>query len=177
MTKIKISKKACAEFEGNYWNAFNNHLAMSNTDELSGIIRKAHLVYWYASEVTNGGHDQYFGNQSHFNHQEVQLALKDLGASEHAKILQEAVQINQEQERLFEKLIQLCGGGDQYFADYFSGNKAYSKEASLVKVERESLIMKLTDLDMKLNTIKPDLFDLLVALQKRHEKEMIEWVD
>ena len=42
------------------WNAFIDLIAIEDYGDLSPIQRKAHLVFWYESEVQNGGHGQYF---------------------------------------------------------------------------------------------------------------------
>ena len=45
------------------WNAYVDILAMERFSELSAEQRPAHLVFWYESEVQNGGHFQYFENR------------------------------------------------------------------------------------------------------------------
>ena len=45
------------------WNAFVNLLSLSDPDELSVVQRQAQLVFWYESEVQNGGYLQYFLNR------------------------------------------------------------------------------------------------------------------
>lgn len=99
MKKVQISGKACEDFEGNYWNAFNEHLAMSGLNDLTGIIRSAQLAYWYASEIANGGHGQYFCNKDYFNHDDVVKALKEISASRQADILVEAIGLNRQLEK------------------------------------------------------------------------------
>ncbi|MCP4977804.1 MAG: DMP19 family protein, partial [Maribacter sp.] len=94
--KVEISKKAVDEFEGNYWNQFNDYLANSDIDDLSGLLRKCYLIYWYASEVCNGGHGQYFDNQSKTDFNEVVEALKSFKAIEHSKLLKDAISIQPE---------------------------------------------------------------------------------
>lgn len=44
------------------WNAFVNLIATEAYDDLSDVQRIAHLIFWYDSEVCNGGHLQYFLN-------------------------------------------------------------------------------------------------------------------
>ena len=145
--KIKISKKAVEEFEYNYWNAFVYFLGNSEIDELSGLLRKCFLIYWYASEVSNGGHGQYFENQSDTDFNEVIDSLQSFGAIEHLEILKEAISIQPE--------------------DF----------DSLSDVEVDILGEQENKLDDRFYYAKPDLMDLLEAIQKKHEKEIIEWVD
>jgi hypothetical protein len=46
--------------------------------------RPAHLVFWYESEVQNGGHFQYFTNRSDHHIEETIQSLNALGAHDHA---------------------------------------------------------------------------------------------
>src|SRR5260370_42147470 len=45
------------------WNAYVRLLAGERHEDLSPEQRPAHLVFWYESEVKNGGHLSYFGNR------------------------------------------------------------------------------------------------------------------
>jgi hypothetical protein len=45
------------------WNAYVDLLAMECYSDLAPEQRPAHLVFWYNSEVLNGGHFQYFENR------------------------------------------------------------------------------------------------------------------
>ena len=48
------------------WNQFTDFLAMSDIDHLDSAQRPAYLVFWYDSEVQNGGHLQFFLNRGSF---------------------------------------------------------------------------------------------------------------
>ena len=61
------------------WNAFIDLIAMEEYDDLSKLQRKAHLVFWYDSEVQNEGHGQYFENRGLNRLSETVAALRDLG--------------------------------------------------------------------------------------------------
>lgn len=69
------------------WNVFVDILAMSEYGRLSNKQRPAHLVFWYYSEVENGGHMQYFENRGTERIAETVAALKLLGCSCHARVL------------------------------------------------------------------------------------------
>jgi hypothetical protein len=69
------------------WNEYIHLLAMSDYPDLSPIQQAAHLVFWYESEVQNGGHLQYFENQGVARVSEVVAALRQLGAKCQADIL------------------------------------------------------------------------------------------
>src|SRR6266446_587366 len=90
-TPKKVSRRDFAEFAGVRWNAMIELCGLSKIDSLSPIQRAAHLAYWYMSEVYNGGHFQYFVNQSVLNHSEVISALRAVGATEQASVLAKAV--------------------------------------------------------------------------------------
>ena len=146
--KTTISRKAVEEDPGQYWNAFNHALAMSQTENLDGVFRKCHLIYGYASEAWNGGHGQYFLNKESFDHKEVLRALKELGASEHAAILEAALEVM-----------------DDFMNESVDENK--SEEVSEI----------LDSLDQKLYLTKPELFDFLESIQRKYESELVTWVE
>jgi hypothetical protein len=145
MVKPVSLKKSAVEKESYLvWNAFIDLLATSDYQELNDIQQPAHLVFWYESEVQNGGHLQYFENQGTERLTETIAALKSLGALEQAEILAGAasqyVSTHQEQsddiadfvsEALkggfsdFDKRFQNCATTLQkHLADYLEGHKA-----------------------------------------------------
>jgi hypothetical protein len=69
------------------WNAFVDLLAMEQYETLSPLQRKAHLVFWYESEVQNGGHGQFLENRGATPIPETIAALDDLGLPEQAALL------------------------------------------------------------------------------------------
>ncbi|MGH9514229.1 MAG: DMP19 family protein [Terriglobales bacterium] len=72
------------------WNSFINLLAEYSYEELSAEQRPAHLVFWYESEVQNGGHLQYFENRGVEHLAETIAALGLVGASCQQQLLKEA---------------------------------------------------------------------------------------
>ena len=79
------------------WNAFVDLVAMESPDDLSEIQRHAHFVFTYYSEVENGGHLQYFENQS-IQHSDATAqalhaldGLEAIGAIEHRAVLAQAI--------------------------------------------------------------------------------------
>jgi hypothetical protein len=83
---IEVSKEAYACFERERWNALIDVISGASLDELTAVQRKAHLAWWYSSEVLNGGHDRYFGNNANLDHSEVIAALESSGALCQSKI-------------------------------------------------------------------------------------------
>src|SRR2546427_7474766 len=86
----KVSRRLLENKPYIVWNEFVNILAMSEYPRLSKKQRPAHLVFWYYSEVENGGHMQYFENRGTARVTETVAALELLGCSCHAKVLSRA---------------------------------------------------------------------------------------
>lgn len=72
------------------WNTFIDLLATEDYDSLAVEQRPAHLVFWYESEIENGGHLQYFENCGSERLSETIRALELLGAECQKNILAEA---------------------------------------------------------------------------------------
>ena len=73
------------------WNAYVNLLAMERFEDLSADQRPAHLVFWYESEVQNGGHLQFFENRGSEHLAATVAALGTLGANCQQQVLQAAI--------------------------------------------------------------------------------------
>ncbi len=72
------------------WNAFVDLLAIEDFDDLTEIQRNAFLLFWYDSEVHNGGHFQYFVNSAGNRAKDTILALSTLNMHCLSKVLQQA---------------------------------------------------------------------------------------
>ena len=72
------------------WNAFVDLIAVESYENLSSTQRLAHLVFWYDSEVQNGGHAQYFENRGTDFLGETLAALLALGLACQAEVLRKA---------------------------------------------------------------------------------------
>lgn len=81
------------DLKATIWNGFVELLASSNPEELTSEQRRAQLVFWYDSEVMNGGHLQYFVNHGLAEGRAAIGALEFFGCPEHAKLLAEAVRV------------------------------------------------------------------------------------
>jgi hypothetical protein len=75
------------------WNAYVDLLAMERYQDLTEEQRPAHLVFWYESEVQNGGHLQYFQNRGTAHLEETLDALGLLEATCQAQVLREAKEV------------------------------------------------------------------------------------
>jgi hypothetical protein len=51
----KLSKREVESEPFQIWNAFIDLLAMEDYRDLNPVQRAAHLVFWYESEIQNGG--------------------------------------------------------------------------------------------------------------------------
>src|SRR5258707_8156371 len=72
------------------WNAYVRLLAGERYEDLSPEQRPAHLVFWYESEVQNGGHPQYFENRGTEHLSATIEALRALGGVCQQQVLLEA---------------------------------------------------------------------------------------
>jgi hypothetical protein len=73
------------------WNAFIDLIATEDYDDVTEVQRLAHLIFWYDSEIQNGGHLQYFANSSGQRAREAENALSALGMECQQSILNEAL--------------------------------------------------------------------------------------
>ncbi len=92
--KIKTLTKRAVE--GNpclVWDAFVELVALTKYQDLAKEQRPAHLIFWYDSEVYNGGHLQYFGNRRMQHLAETIEALRIMGAECQRQILNDAAEL------------------------------------------------------------------------------------
>jgi hypothetical protein len=87
MIKRKIAKSVVESTPGEIWNSFIDLIATEDYKDLDQIQRKAHLAFWYDSELQNGGHLQYFENRGTELIDATLAALRDIGANKQYKIL------------------------------------------------------------------------------------------
>ena len=76
--------------------SFFNRLAVTETSKMTEAERSLDLVYWYRLEVLNGGHLQYFHNQTVRGEEPYEaciIGLEGLGCGDVAGVLRCAVAI------------------------------------------------------------------------------------
>lgn len=73
------------------WNSFVDLLAMEKYEDLSPVQQIASSIFWYDSEIQNGGHLQYFLNQGSDHVKKTLNALKSLGNIEFHELLKNAL--------------------------------------------------------------------------------------
>ncbi len=92
MIRRKVNRRDYAEASYLAWNAFIDLIAVEDYEDLNEVQQIAHLIFWYDSEVNNGGHFQYFVNQSGKRAKETLQALSKMNMTCQHKILEEAYQ-------------------------------------------------------------------------------------
>ena len=86
ITKADLAANAHAD-----WNAFIDLIATTDYSDLGFLQRRAHLVFLYESEVQNGGHLQFLTNCNADRAMKTVASLDALGASAHARVLEQAL--------------------------------------------------------------------------------------
>jgi len=90
MATVTVAGKDANQSPHLIWNAFVELLASYGYAELYVEQRPAYLVFWYDSEVLNGGHLQYFQNREIETLEETIAALGLLGAPCQQQVLRDA---------------------------------------------------------------------------------------
>lgn len=81
------------------WNAYVHLLAVEKYEDLTPVQADASLIFWYDSEVQNGGHFQYFVNKGVVKAELAVTALGRLDATNHQRILSDAIDLWNSRER------------------------------------------------------------------------------
>lgn len=74
----------------NAWNRFVDYAITHELERVQPDILPAYLVFWYMSEVENGGHLQYFTNRRDDPFETTVKALHDMGSASLAGTLETA---------------------------------------------------------------------------------------
>jgi hypothetical protein len=133
------------------WNEFIRVLATTPTDELDCNQQIAQLVFFYDSEVQNGGHQQYLTNRPSGSANDVLAALCKLGASAYATILSTA-------------------------AERWAGH-ARETPKSVQDYVACSLEMEFADLDAAYYSTTPTITSILEQWLDKHMASMVELID
>lgn len=93
MITKQVSKEMAEKEPYQLWNTFINILAVEGYEDLSDLQKMAQLVFFYESEVQNGGHMQFFENHGTDVARKTIEALKAMDASSQHKLLSKAYAI------------------------------------------------------------------------------------
>ena len=151
---IEVSKKPQAAVDGEAWNAFIDLISRNELQDLTPVQRIARLTWWYSSEVLNGGHDQYFGNNKHIDHWEVIPALVEIGAEQQSQLLVEVLDYYRKART------EMPDGYDEYIA--WERNYGYDDQ--------------MRQFDSRFHDCRPEIDALLEAYLQQHEDHFIKWV-
>ena len=116
------------------WNAFIDLVASEEYSALEPSQRPAHLAFWYESEVQNGGHDQYFGNQGTERVGETVAALRGLGLGDQAALLEQAYAALEKPDYI-QKVAEADGAFDACKPSVVEALQAHLAEATDLYVE------------------------------------------
>jgi hypothetical protein len=133
------------------WNEYVDLLAMSDYDALEPVQRVAHLVFWYESEVQNGGHLQYFENQGTTHLDKTIAALRHLHGNCYSEVLAAAK------------------------VQYYS--RPRTKIQSTTEYVATALQGEFDQFDQAFAQCRPEIVDLLKAYLNDHEAAFIERVE
>jgi hypothetical protein len=131
------------------WNAFVDLIATEDFEALESVQRVAYLVFWYDSEVQNGGHLQYFENVAGRRADEAILALRSMGGACQADILAAALRSWSRVERLHPETV------EEYIENALNG--------------------EFDDFDVRYAECEPSVIRLLEDYLDRHETEFLEF--
>lgn len=142
LTKLAVEKEPYL-----VWNAFVDVLAVEKYEDLSEVQRAPHLVFWYESEVQNGGHLQYFENRKGGYLSETITALGILDANCQQKVLRDAADL------------------------FFSRQRApiqTVEEYSSIALDEE-----FSELDSRFHECSPSLMERLEAYLQHHQSSFV----
>lgn len=93
MAKRKISKDLIGKEFGLIWNAYVEFVVYEEYEDLNEIQKVGKALFWYESEVMNGGHMQFFLNKGIEEVEETVKALKFVAYNEYLPLLEKALEI------------------------------------------------------------------------------------
>jgi hypothetical protein len=82
------------------WNEYVDILAMEEYEPGEIKLRDASLVFWYDSELQNGGHLQYFENRGTDDAPDTISALVNIGAVHQKNVFEKALKLWRSKERM-----------------------------------------------------------------------------
>jgi hypothetical protein len=145
MKRRTVTNRQLEQEPAAVWNTFINLIAHEEYDSLAPEQRPAHLVFWYETEVQNGGHQQFFENCGSERLSETIDSLARLRATCHQRVLTDAA--------------------DKWLADVRSPIQT-AEEFCEIALDDE-----FGEFDARFHKCEPDLMHfLLVHLQQNQDK-------
>jgi hypothetical protein len=151
MIRRKLSNKLIQKEKYQLWNSFIDLLSMESENNLTDIQKNAQRAFWYESEVQNGGHLQYFENVKFDDYSTIVQSIKEIGATEHANILEKALII------------------------YFSKERQQIED--IENYIDEELEGEYINLDMEYGSIEPNMNYYLEKYLEKYKNEFIEIIE
>jgi hypothetical protein len=93
MAKIVLTQKQIDDDPNIFWNSLIDAIAFEQDETRPPLQQHCHLCFRYYSEIMNGGHFQFFENNGFQYGQDVLRSLHDLGLTEVASILNDALAV------------------------------------------------------------------------------------
>jgi hypothetical protein len=120
----KIKRQDYERWPPTAWNAYVHLLAFEKLEDLTALQADAALMFWYDSEVQNGGHFQYFVNKGLAIATEAVDALGRQGAIDQQRILADAIEAwNSRSRQPIETVEEFCD--EALNAEFKSFDRAY----------------------------------------------------
>jgi hypothetical protein len=149
LVKQRLSRLEIDKDPNLLWNRFIAILAQTAPDHPSPAHRRFSLVFWYESEVQNGGHLQFFLNRPQGSAEATVEALQSLRADAHATVLAKAIEIWNENN------LGLIRDAEDYITQAKEG--------------------KLESLDGEFYGLRPTLINLLEAALESNTEEFFDF--
>jgi hypothetical protein len=121
------------------WNAYVNLLAVERLENLTPLQADAALMFWYDSEVQNGGHFQYFVNKGLAVAVKAVDALARQNAANQQRILAGAIEAwNSRSRQSIETVVEFCD--EALNAEFKSFDCAYYACEPTIKILLQELL-------------------------------------
>jgi hypothetical protein len=148
MIRRTLSKEQIEKEPWQVWNSFVDLVAIEEYNDLTATQKVASAIFWYNSEVQNGGHMQYLANHGIEHLRETINAFYKIGNKHFLPLLSEANKIYNTLD--LEGIEDVDEYVDMALDDHFG------------------------ECDAKFYNIEPTLYEILEEYLKDHQSEFIE---
>ena len=139
MIKQILTEKQIIEEPWQVWNSFVDLVSMEQYDDLTPVQKVGSALFWYNSEVQNGGHMQYLINHGISHLKSTINAFETIENNDFAPLLKKANEIYNTLD--LSSIANVEDYVEMEFQDYFSecDQKFYQIEPSLEDILEEYL--------------------------------------